>query len=163
MFEGERDDVTRQALAVARNGVDGTRGQFAEHRDAFDELGQFLEMVVERAVEFGAMGERDDLAGFAGVEVAEVVQLADVVVALAGDGGLGDGEELVGGLAHRGDDYDGMEIGAGFDDGCDALDGGGGFDGRTAEFHYDHQSSSPSECISSALRTAAPAAPRIVL
>ena len=34
---------------------------------------------------------------------------------------------------------------------------------RAAEFHHDHQSSIPSECISSALSTAAPAAPRMVL
>ncbi len=109
------------------------------------------------------MGERDYAAGFAGVKVAEIVQLPDVIVAFAGDGRLGNGEEFVGGLAHRGHDHDGMERGAGFYYGCDALDGGGGFDGGPAEIHYDHQSSSPSECISSALRTAAPAAPRIVL
>ena len=50
-----------------------------------------------------------------------------------------------------------------FDDAGDAFDGGGGFDRSAAEFHDDHQSSIPSECISSALSTAAPAAPRMVL
>ena len=34
-------------------------------------------------------------------------------------------------------------------DGDDAVDGVGGFDGRAAELHHDHQSSIPSECISS--------------
>ena len=46
---------------------------------------------------------------------------------------------------------------------ADTLDGFRRFDGRAAELHDDHQSSSPSEYISSAFRTAAPAAPRMVL
>src|SRR5580704_13519588 len=100
MLEGEGHDVAGQTLAVTGNGVDRPRGQFAEDGDAFDELGHFLEVIVERAVEFGAMREWDYLAGFAGVEIAEVVELANIVVPLAGDGGLRDGEKLVGGLAH---------------------------------------------------------------
>ena len=48
-------------------------------------------------------------------------------------------------------------------DAGDAFDGGGRFDRRAAELHDDHQSSIPSECISSAFSTAAPAAPRMVL
>ena len=48
-------------------------------------------------------------------------------------------------------------------DAGDAFDGGGRFHRRAAEFHDDHQSSIPSECISSAFSTAAPAAPRTVL
>ncbi len=107
VVEGERDDVAREALAVARDGVDGARRQFAQHGEAFDEFGEFLEMVVEEAVELGAIGERDHLARFAGVEVAQVVELADVLVALAVDGRVGDGEQLVGGLAHGGDHDDG--------------------------------------------------------
>ena len=67
-------------------------------------------MVVEGAVEFRAVRERDDLAGFARMEVAEIVQLADIFVALALDGRLGDGEEFIGRLAHRGDHDDRMAI-----------------------------------------------------
>ena len=73
--EGEGDDVAGEALAVAGDGVDGARREFAEDGEAFDEFGEFLEVLVEGAVEFGALGERDDLAGFAGVEVAQVVEL----------------------------------------------------------------------------------------
>ena len=40
------------------------------------------------AVEFGAVGQRDDLARLARVEVAQVVELADVFLALAVDGGV---------------------------------------------------------------------------
>src|SRR5581483_7079221 len=98
-----------------------------------------------------------------GVVIAQVVNLADVFLALAVDGGLGDGEELVGGLPHGGDDHDGAAMLDGFDDAGDAFDGDGGLDGGAAEFHDDHQSSIPSECMSSALSTAAPAAPRMVL
>ena len=79
------------------------------------------------------------------------------------DGRRGDGQQLVGGLAHGGDHDHGLAISAGFDDGGDALDGCRRFDRSAAEFHDDHQSSIPSECISSALSTAAPAAPRTVL
>ena len=77
----------------------------------------------------------------AGLEVAEIVQLADVVFALAGDGGLGDGEESIGGLAHRGDYDYWIKSQARFYYGGDALDGRGGFDGGAAEFHYDHERS----------------------
>ena len=138
VFEGERDDEAGEALAVARNGVDGAWRELAEDGDAFDKLSHFLEMIVERAVELGAMGQRDDLTGFAGVEVAEIVELANVVFALAVDGGLGDGEELVGGLAHRGNHDDRMLFGARFHNGGDALDGSSGFDRSAAEFHDDH-------------------------
>ena len=55
MAEGQRDDVAGEALAVAGNGVDGARRQFAEHGQSLDQLGEFLEMLVERAVEFGAV------------------------------------------------------------------------------------------------------------
>src|SRR5438105_4186209 len=95
--------------------------------------------------------------------IAEIVKLRDVILAIAGNGGRRDGQQLVRGLAHGGNHDDRMLLGARFHDGGDASDGGGGFDGGTAEFHDDHQSSSPSEYISSALSTAAPAAPRTVL
>ena len=51
------------------------------------------------------------------------------------------------------------------DDGGNARDSFLRFDGGSAEFHYDHQSlvRKPSDAMSSAFSTAAPAAPRIVL
>ncbi len=57
-----------------------------EDGEAFDEFGQLLEVLVEGAVEFGAFGEGHHLAGFTGMEIAQVVNLADVVFALAGNG-----------------------------------------------------------------------------
>src|SRR5262245_47623655 len=91
------------------------------------------------------------------------MKLRYVIVALAGDGGRRDGQELIGGLAHCRDDHDRLLFRAYLHDRSDARDSGGGFDGGPAEFHDDHQSSNPSEYISSALSTAAPAAPRTVL
>ena len=161
--EGEGDDEARETLAVARDGVDGAGSEFAEDGEPFDEFGEFLEMLVEEAVERGALGERHDEARFARVHVAKIVELADVLGARAVNGCGGDGEQLIGGFAHGGDDNHGTTSCARFDDSGDAFDGGGGFDRTAAEFHDDHQSSIPSECISSALRTAAPAAPRMVL
>ena len=97
------------------------------------------------------------------MEIAQVVDLPDVFLALAVDGGGGDGQQLVGGLAHGRNHHHGPALRARFDDAGDAFDGGGRFHRRAAEFHDDHQSSIPSECISSAFSTAAPAAPRTVL
>ena len=163
MAEGQGDDVAGEAFAVAGNGVDGARRQLAQHGQAFHQFGELLEMLVEKAVERGAFGERHHLAGFARVVVAQVVKLADILVAPAVDGGGGDGQQLVGGLAHGGDHHHGMAVPRALDDAGDAFDSGGRFHRRAAEFHDDHQSSIPSECISSALSTAAPAAPRMVL
>jgi len=136
---------------------------FAEYRDPFHQLGQLLEVIVQRPIEFGAMRERHNLTRLARMEIAQIVQLPDVLIALAGDGRLRNREQFVGRLAHCGDNHDGLEFHTRFYDGGDTLDGGCGFDGSPAEFHDDHQSSSPSECINSAFNTAAPAAPRIVL
>src|ERR1035438_5323765 len=71
--------------------------------------------------------------------------------------------QLVGGLTHGRNADVRPAAGAGFDDRPSALDGGRRFHRRAAEFHDDHQSSIPSECISSAFSTAAPAAPRTVV
>ncbi len=152
-LEEADDDEAGEALAEAGDGVDGARGQLAENREAADEFGEFLEMFFDGALH----------AGFAEMKIAQIVEQRESGVAMAGDGGAGDFEQLVGGFAHRGDDDDGMAGEAGFDDGGDAFDGGGGLDGGAAELHDDHRSSRPSESMSSALRTAAPAAPRTVL
>ena len=54
--EAEGDDVAGEAFAVAGDGVDGARREFAEHGEPFDQFGELLEMLVEEAVEFGAVG-----------------------------------------------------------------------------------------------------------
>ena len=51
----ERHDVAGEPLAVAGDGVDGARREFAEHGEPFDQFGQLLEMLVEEAVEIGAV------------------------------------------------------------------------------------------------------------
>ncbi len=59
-------------FSVTGDGIDGARCQFAEHRETFHQFGQFAEMVVERAVEFGALGEGHHLPRFTGMEIAEI-------------------------------------------------------------------------------------------
>src|SRR5260370_39788578 len=120
-------------------------------------------MVVEEAVQIGAVAQGDDQARLARMVVAQVVKLADVLLALAPDGSGGDREQLVGGLPHGGNYDHGPTRFAGAHDAGNTLDGSGGLHGAAAELHDDHQSSIPSECISSAFSTAAPAAPRMVL
>src|ERR1700682_5287021 len=95
--------------------------------------------------------------------IPQIVDLADVFLSLARDGRIGEAQQLVGGFAHRRDYHHGGALAAGFYDAGNTLDGGGGFHRRAAEIHNNHQSSIPSECISSAFNTAAPAAPRMVL
>src|ERR1700689_2305191 len=112
----------------------------------------------------------------------------DVSIAATGEGCCCAGQELVGDFGHRGDHDDGAEalLGASCNDGSGALDGGGIFDRRAAELHDDdvrvrraHAGTAPaiSDCCEghlrksnlprtariSALRMAAPAAPRMVL
>ena len=161
--ERQRDNVARQPLAITRNRVDRARRQLAQHGQPFDQLGQLLKVLVEGAVERGAIGQRNNLPGFARMIVAQIVKLPDVILAPAGNRGLGDSQQLVGRLAHGRNHDDGLLVHARFDNRSHASDGDGGFDRGPAEFHDDHQSSKPSEYISSALSTAAPAAPRTVL
>ena len=110
MAEGLGDYVAREPLAVARNGVHRARGEFAQHGQSFHELGELLEVFVEKTVQAGAFGERHHLPGFARVVVAQIVKLADILVAPAFDGRGGDGQQLVGGFAHGGDHHHGMAV-----------------------------------------------------
>ena len=140
MAKGVGDHEAREAFAVARNGVHRARGELAQHRQAFHQFGELLEMFVEKAVEGGAFRERRHLPGFARVVVAQVVKLADILVAPAFDGRRGDGQQLIGGLAHGGDYHHGMAVPPLVDDAGDAFDSGGRFHRRAAEFHDDHAS-----------------------
>ena len=123
--EGEGHDVAGKALPVAGNCVHGARCEFPEHGQPFDEFGELLEVLVESPVQIGAHFERGNQAGFAGMEVAKVVELADVFLAVARDGGGCDGEQLIGGLAHGRHHNDGATALARLHDSGDALDGGG--------------------------------------
>src|ERR1035437_3803225 len=136
--DGEGDNVAGEALAVARDGVDGARREFAEDGEPFDQLRELLEVLVEEAVEIRAVAQRDRQARLARVVIAQVVQQADVFRALAADGGVGDFEQLVGGLPHRGDDHHRAARLAGADDAGDPRDGVGTLDGGAAELHDDH-------------------------
>src|ERR1039458_6865021 len=136
--EAERDDVAGEAFAVAGDGVDGAWRELAEDGEPFDQLGEFLEVLVQEAVEIGAVAQRDDQARLARVVVAQVVQQPDVLLALAPDGGGGDGEQLVRGLSHGGNHHHGMARLARAHDAGNARDGGGGLHRGAAKLHDDH-------------------------
>jgi hypothetical protein len=51
----------------------------------------------------------------------------------------GDSEEPVGGFSHCRNDNDRVERGVIANDGCYALNGCGGLDGRAAKLHDDHR------------------------
>src|SRR5262245_45460095 len=125
MAECKRDNQAREALAVAGDCVDGAGSQLTEHSKTLDELREFLKVIVDSAVELGSLGQRYYETRFARVEVTEIVDLGEVVFALAGDGSVCNREELVRRLAHRRDDHDGVALLARLDDGGDAFNGGG--------------------------------------
>ena len=126
MAEGESDNVAGEPFAVARDGIDGARREFAEHGQPFHQFGEFLEMLVEEAVEVGAVAQGDDQARLARMVVAEIVKLGDVFLALPPNRGGRDGQQLIGGLPHGGNHHHGTPLFAGAHDAGNTLDGGGG-------------------------------------
>src|SRR5580704_142301 len=146
-------DQAGEPLAETRNGINGTRRQFAQHRQALHQFREFLKMLVDGALH----------AGFAQVEIAQVDKFTECSLPMPAHREIRDLEQSVGGLAHGGNHHHWLAVQPGLYDPGYALQSRRGFDGRAAEFHDDHQSSSPSEYISSAFNTAAPAAPRTVL
>src|SRR4051794_26535298 len=93
----------------------------------------------------------------------QVPQQSERLVALAFYRVFRDGEELVRSFSHSGNHENRLTLQARAHNGGDALNGCGGLDRRAAKFHNDHPFRSPSEYKSSPFRTAAPAAPRMVL
>ena len=89
-------------------------------------------------MEFGEARGAEQFAG--GVVVALLQRAAEFEggLALAGSGGFGHGQQRVGDFGHGADDDDGLLREAAFDDGGDAVDGFGVFDGSAAELHDDH-------------------------
>src|SRR5579885_105120 len=154
-MEAVKSDPPRPSVVVTPSRV--------EHRQALHPFGAFLEVLVQEAVQFGPFGQGHHLPGFPRVEIPQFMDLADVFLALAFNGCVGDGQQLVGGLAHGRNHHHRPARQPGPHDPGDPFDRGGRLHRGAAELHHDHQSSIPSEYISSALSTAAPAAPRTVL
>ena len=83
---------------------------------------------------------------FAGGVVVALLQRAaefERGLALACAGGPGHGQQRVGDLGHGADHDHRLLRQAAFDDGGDAVDGLGVFDGGAAEFHDDHRAGLP--------------------
>ena len=94
--------------------------------------------VPEFGMEFGEAGGAQQFAG--GVVVALLQRAAEFQrgLALAFAGGLGHGQQSVGDFGHGADHDYGILRETAFDDGGDAVDGFGVFDGGAAELHDDH-------------------------
>ena len=130
MLEMVGDDKARKTLAKAPDGVNGTRRQLAEDGQTLDQRAQLLEMLVDGAFH----------AGLAEVEIAEVQQIRDCLVALAADREMRNFEQLVGSLSHGGYNHHGLALNSRRHNSSNALDGGRRFNGRAAELHDDHLS-----------------------
>ncbi len=89
-------------------------------------------------MEFGEARGAEQFAG--GVVVALLQGAAEFEggLALAGAGGFGHRQQGVGHFGHGADDDYGFLREAALDDGSDAVDGLGVFDGSAAELHDDH-------------------------
>ena len=137
--EGGGDDLAGEHFAEGGDVVGGARRDFADGGDAAQEFVERFEVGAQFGVEFGEARRAQQFAG--GVVVALLQRAAELErgLALAGAGGLGHGQQRVGDLGHGADHDDGLLRQASFDDGGDAVDGFGVFDGSAAEFHDDHR------------------------
>src|SRR6202023_3573704 len=102
---------------------------FADGGDAAQEFVERLEVGAQFGVEFGEAGGAEQFAG--GVVVAFLERAAEIQggFALAFSSGLGHGQESVGDFGHGPDHDHRLRREAAFDDGSDAVDGFGVFDG----------------------------------
>src|SRR5579863_6678079 len=89
-LEQADDDEAGEALAEAGDGVDRARCQLAENGEATDEFGEFLKMLFNGALH----------AGLAEMKIAQIVEQRESAVAMTGDGGAGDFEQLISGFSH---------------------------------------------------------------
>ena len=140
--EGGGDDFAGKHFAESGDMVGGAGRDFADGGDAAQKFVERFEVGAQFGVEFGEAGGAEQFAG--GIVVALLQRAAKFErgLALACPGGSGHGQQRVGDLGHGADDNDGLLRQAAFDDGGDAVDGFGIFDGSAAELHDDHGRSS---------------------
>ena len=137
--EGGGDDFAGEHFAEGGDVVGGAGSDFADGGNAAQEFVEGFEVGAEIGVEFGEARGAEQFAG--GVVVALLQRAAEFErgLALAFSGGAGHGQQRVGDFGHGADHDDGLLRQAAFDDGGDAVDGLGVFDGGAAEFHDDHR------------------------
>src|SRR5712692_6038549 len=161
--ERERNDKAREPLSIAGNGVARARRQLTAGGQLFDQSRQFAKMWLDDAVQLFAVGGRNHRPALPAVVLPQLAELLERLL-LAAPGRLGaNGEQPVRSLPHRRDHHHRPAVQPGAYDRRHAFDGRRRLQRRAAELHDDHQSRNPSEYISSALSTAAPAAPRMAL
>jgi len=100
-------------------------------------------MLVQCAIQVGALLERHHLPRLPRMEIAQIVNLLDVIRSPPFNGRGRDGQQLVGGLPHGRNHHHRPPSLARPHDGGHALDGGRRFHRRPAEFHHNHRSACP--------------------
>ena len=132
------DDFAGEHFAEGGDVVGGAGSDFADGGDAAQEFVERLEVGSEFGMEFGEARGAQQFAG--GVVVAFLQRAAEFErgLALAFAGGASHGQKRVGDFRHGADHDDGLLREAAFDDGSDAVDSFGVFDGSAAELHDDH-------------------------
>src|SRR5437773_1508996 len=160
-FEGGGEDLARRALADPGDGIDRAQSQLLQVVHPRIERAQLGDEAVE-------VGEQRILApvfdegGDRGV-VARAERIGHALPSrVAREGEPGTADEQVGDAAEGGDDDDDLAGPAGAHEVGHGPDTVGGAHRGPAELHHDHGSRSRAFSIS-ALRMAAPAAPRMVL
>src|SRR2546425_7943445 len=163
LAKGQRNDPAGEALSIAGDGIDRPGRQFAENSQALNQFHEFPEMLLDDAIQFALIGWQNQGPCLAQVELPQLGDSRQRLIAPSSDCLAANGKQLVRGPSHGRNHDDGPAVQARLDDRGDSVGGGRRLPRRAPQFHYPPQLTTPPERIPSALRTAAPAAPRIVL
>ena len=137
--EGGGDDLAGEHFAEGGDVVGGAGSDFADGGDAAQEFVERFEVGAQFGMEFGEARGAEQFAG--GVVVAFLQRAAEFErgLAFACAGGARHGQQGVGDFGHGADHDDRLLWQASLNDGGDAVDGLGVFDGSAAELHDDHR------------------------
>ena len=136
--EGGGNDLAGEHLAEGGDVVGGAGRDFADGGDAAQQFVESLEVGAQVGMEFREKRGAEQFAGGVVVALLQGAAKFEGGLALAGAGGFRHGQQGVGDFCHGADDDYGFLREAALDDGSDAVDGFGVFDGSAAELHDDH-------------------------
>src|SRR5260370_22458055 len=155
------DDLAGKALAKREERIGAARSNFAYRGNAAQQLIQRVEVAFQFGMEPGEQPGSQQLTGGTVVTLAHGARRRQGGFPVTTAGSFTHGHQLVRDFGHGADHDDGLLGKTAAHDFTNAFHGGGILDRGTAKFHDDHRY--PCALSSSALSSAAPAAPRMVL
>ena len=137
--ERRRHNLAGENFAEGGDVVGGARSQFAHGRDAAQQFIQSFKVSAQVAVKLGEQRRPQQFSGSVVVAFVQAAAEFQRGLAIAGPGGAGHGQQLVGHLGHGADHDHRLLRQPAFDDGAGALDGLGVLHRGAAELHDDHR------------------------